>query len=426
MMDYGSNGSLVLRRIGRLLTMDPNEGLEGLRDAAIVVRDGVIKFVGREDSLNFEDTKDLPVVDAEGGLVTPGLVECHTHTVFAGYRTDEFEARGAGLSYEEVTRRGGGIMMTVRATRSASKEELLELGRQRLWRFLSQGVTTVEIKSGYGLTLESEIKLLEVINELKKVVPIDVVPTFLGAHTIPPEHRTNKSKREAFVEAIYKEWIPEVARRKLAVFCDCFCESVAFSRDEALAVLKAGLEHGLLPKLHADQLSRSGGASLAAELGAVSADHLDFAERGDLQAMARRGVVAVLLPGCALSLGQTRFPDAGFLRKLGLTVALSTDYNPGSSVTQNLFLMGTLAVAYMGLTVREAWEAITWNSAKAVGLGHKVGRVAVGYQADLLVFHDSDPRLCFYEYGGQYPSKVIKKGVVVVERSRDGEVTYSR
>jgi len=426
MRSFCSGGSLLVRNIGRLLTMEPGEGLHGIKNAAIVARDGIIQYVGSEASLNFEDAKDLPVIDAKGGLVTPGLVECHTHTIFAGYRTDEFEARGAGLSYEEITRRGGGIMMTVRATRAASKEELFELGRQRLWRFLSQGVTTVEVKSGYGLTLESEIKILEVVRELKNAVPVDIVPTFLGAHTIPPEYRTSKSKRERFVESIYKEWIPEVAKRGLAVFCDCFCESVAFSVEEAFAVLKAGMEYGLLPKLHADQLSRSGGAALAAELGAVSADHLDFAERSDLEAMARKGVVAVLLPGCALSLGQTRFPDAGFLRKLGLTVALSTDFNPGSSVTQNLFLMGTLAVAYMGLSVREAWEAVTCNSAKAVGLGHKVGKLAIGYQADLLLFPEDDPRICFYEYGGQYPSKVIKKGVVVVERSEDGEVIYHR
>lgn len=418
MKETTSNGSLFVRRIGRLLPMVQG-GPEEIRDAAVVIRDGVIEYVGPEHGVDREKVKGLPVLDAEGGLVTPGLVDCHTHIVFAGNRADEFEMRGAGLSYEEITRRGGGILRTVEATRAASKDELFEIALPRVMRALALGVTTIEIKSGYGLTLESELRILEVIKMLSEATPVDIVPTFLGAHAFP-----EGVSRERHVEAIVKEWIPAVASLGLAKFCDCFCETVAFSRKEAEKVLRAGLDAGLLPKVHADQLSRSGGTRLAAEIGAVSADHLDFADRRDLQALAERGVVGVLLPGCAISLGLTRFPEGSALLDLGVTVAISTDFNPGSSMTQNLYLMGTLAMAYMGMGVMDTWAAVTRNAAEAVGLGHKVGSLAPGMQGDLVVFHHDDPRAPFYEYGMSLVSKVVKRGHVVVQRSKWGEVSF--
>ncbi len=421
-MGRGKGGSLLVRRIGRLLTMDRPEDVEGIRDAAVVVRDGKVVFAGPEADLNRESVRDLPILDAEGGLVVPGLVDCHTHLVFAGSRADEFEARGAGLSYEEITRRGGGIMRTVNATRAASRDELFEGAIPRVWKALALGVTTLETKSGYGLTLESEVRILEVIRDLDRATPVDLVPTFLGAHAFPPEVR---DRRVDHVRAIVREWIPEVASRGLARFCDCFCETVAFTRAEAEEVLRAGLDAGLLPKVHADQLSHSGGTRLAAEVGAVSADHLDFADRQDIEALARRGVVGVLLPGCAVSLGQTRFPEGAPLVEAGVKVALSTDFNPGSSMTQNLYLTGTLAMAYMGMTVAQTWAAVTCHAAEAVGLGHRVGRLVPGCDGDLVVFHGDDPRIPFYEFGGSHVARVVKRGVVVVQRSRRGEVSFA-
>lgn len=418
----GVGGSLLVRRIGRLLTMERPDDAEGVRDAAVVIRDGKVVFAGPEADLNRESVRDLPILDAEGGLVVPGLVDCHTHLVFAGSRADEFEARGAGLSYEEITRRGGGIMRTVMATRAASRDELFEAALPRVWKALALGVTTMETKSGYGLTLESEVRILEVIQELDRATPVDLVPTFLGAHAVPPEVR---DRRADHVRAIAREWIPEVASRGLARFCDCFCETVAFTRAEAEEVLRAGLDAGLLPKVHADQLSRSGGTRLAAEVGAVSADHLDFADRQDIEALARRGVVGVLLPGCAVSLGQTRFPEGAPLAEAGVKVALSTDFNPGSSMTQNLYLMGTLAMAYMGMSVAQTWAAVTCHAAEAVGLGHRVGRLVPGHDGDLVVFHGDDPRIPFYEFGGSHVARVVKRGVVVVQRSRRGEVSFA-
>lgn len=401
--------------------MEHPDDIEGIRDAAVVIREGNVTFAGSESSVDRESVKDLPILDAEGGLVVPGLVDCHTHLVFAGSRADEFEARGAGLSYEEVMRRGGGLMRSVMATRAASKEELFELALPRVWRALALGITTIEVKSGYGLSLESELRILEVIRELDRATPADIVPTFLGAHAFPPEARGRRSEH---VDAIVAEWIPEVARRGLARFCDCFCETVAFTKAEAEQVLRAGLEAGLLPKVHADQLSHSGGTRLAAEIGAVSADHLDFASRKDLEALARRGVVGVLLPGCSISLGLARFPDGSALAEAGVKIAISTDYNPGSSVTQDIYLMGTLAMAYMGLNIAQTWAGITCHAADAVGLGHKVGKLARGYQGDLVIYHDDDPRIPFYEFGVSHVSKVVKRGVVVVQRSRRGEVSY--
>lgn len=417
----GRAGSLVVRRIGRLLSMVPGGPVDGLRDAAVVVRDGVVRWAGPQSALDGEAVRGLPTLDAGGGLVTPGLVECHTHLVFAGSRSDEFEARAAGTPYEEIARRGGGILRTVAATRAASREELVALALPRAWDFLARGVTTIEVKSGYGLDLAAERKILEAVRDLRALVPADLVPTFLGAHALPPEGRAD---RAAWVRAICDAWIPSVAADGLARFCDVFCESVAFTVDEAEAILRAGLAHGLRPKVHADQLSDCGGASLAARVGAVSADHLDRAPASALPGLAAAGTVAVLLPGCMVSLGRTAFPDARPLRAAGVRVALSTDFNPGSSVTRDLPLMGTFGMAYLGLSLGEAWEAVTTNAAAALGLQDRVGRVAPGFDGDLAVFHGDDPRGPFYEYGGAGVAAVVKAGRVVVRRSDRGEVHF--
>lgn len=410
-------GSLVVRKIGLLLSMVPGTDGAGVRDAAVVIRDGEVVWVGPEVDLPTPVYDGLPCVDAGGGLVTPGLVECHTHLVFAGSRSDEFEARVRGTPYQEIARRGGGIARTVAATRAASRDELVRLAIPRAWDFLGRGVTTIEAKSGYGLDLASELKILEAIRELQDATPAELVPTFLGAHAIPPEGRAN---REAWVRAIAEEWVPAVAQAGLARFCDVFCETVAFTRAEAELVLRAGLDHGLQPKVHADQLSASGGSMLAAEVGAVSADHLDCAPEAALPALSAAGTVGVLLPGCMVSMGRPRFPDARPLRAAGMKVAVSTDFNPGSSVTRDLPLMGTFAMAWMGLSLDETWSALTTCAAAAVGLEDRVGRVARGYQGDLAIWPGDDPCGPFYTYGGSVPDLVIKRGRVVVRRSEGG------
>ncbi|HQC44730.1 MAG TPA: imidazolonepropionase [Myxococcota bacterium] len=410
-------GLVVVKNIGLLLTMSNRLAIA---DAVVVIKDGVIEWVGPGAEFDSSLYQDCTVIDADGGLVTPGLVECHTHLVFAGDRSDEFEARATGVPYAEIARRGGGIAKTVKATREASEDQLFELAVPRVYSFLAQGVTTVEAKSGYGLDFDSEMRLLNVAARLDKATPVDIVSTFLGAHSIPAEAKEN---RAAFVDDICDRWIPEVAQRQLAVFCDVFCESIAFSVDESRRILKAGLLAGLKPKIHAEQLARTGGALLAAELGAVSADHLDFASKQDAKALAEAGTVGVLLPGCAVSMCKPDFPDPKLLQAAGGKIALSTDYNPGSSVTLNLPLMGSFAMAFMGMSAMEVWEAITINAAAALDLQDFVGMVKPGYKGDLVIFRGADPVGPFYEYGGSKVAKVIKEGSVVVRRDPCGGVT---
>ncbi len=410
-------GLVVVKNIGLLLTMSNRLAIA---DAVVVIKDGVIEWVGPGAEFDSSLYQDCTVIDADGGLVTPGLVECHTHLIFAGGRSDEFEARATGVPYAEIARRGGGIAKTVKATREASEDQLFELAVPRVYSFLAQGVTTVEAKSGYGLDFDSEMRLLNVAARLDKATPVDIVSTFLGAHSIPAEAKEN---RAAFVDDICDRWIPEVAQRQLAVFCDVFCESIAFSIDESRRILKAGLLAGLKPKIHAEQLARTGGALLAAELGAVSADHLDFASKQDAKALAKAGTVGVLLPGCAVSMCKPDFPDPKLLQVAGVKIALSTDYNPGSSVTLNLPLMGSFAMAFMGMSAMEVWEAITINAAAALDLQDFVGMVKPGYKGDLVIFRGADPVGPFYEYGGSKVAKVIKEGRVVVRRDLCGGLT---
>jgi len=407
-----------VRGIGRLLALVPGAEAVGIRDAAVVIRDGNIAWAGAESDLPPGSVDGLPSLDAMGGLVTPGLVECHTHLVHAGSREDEFEARAAGASYQEIARLGGGILRTVAATRAASRGQLVDLAIPRIRDFLARGVTTIEVKSGYGLDLPSEMKILEAVRDLQGATPADLVPTFLGAHAIPPEAR---SDRGALVQSIIEEWVPAVAEAGLARFCDVFCEAVAFTPDEAGRILRAGLAHGLRPKIHADQLSASGGAELAVEVGAVSADHLDCAPVGSLAGLAAAGTVAVLLPGCMVSLGRSRFPDARPFRAAGIPVAVSTDFNPGSSVTRDLPLMGTFAMAWMGLSLADAWAAVTTSAAAAVGLSDRVGRVVPGFQGDLAIWPGADARGPFYTYGGAVPDVVVKRGRIVSQRRETGE-----
>lgn len=406
-------GTTIVTNIGTLLTMAG----EPVRDAAVVLQDGRVAWCGPA-----ERVPDLPPdaisIDARGMLVTPGLVECHSHLVFAGSRADEYESRATGVSYQQLAGRGGGIQRTVESVRGSTVHDLVAQALPRAWSMLASGVTTIEIKSGYGLTLEDEIKILRAVALLAEQVPAGIVPTFLGAHAFP----AGTPNRAAHVDAIVNEWIPEVARLKLAVFCDVFCETVAFSLADSRRILIAAREHGLRLKIHAEQLSSSGAASLAAELGAVSADHLDHATDADISAMSAAGVVAVLLPGCPVSMcrpawvGARRFIDAG------IRVALSTDFNPGSSVTTNLPLMGTFGMSFMGMSAMEVWQSLTVNAAAALDLPQGCGTVTPGAPADLVLWNCPDLREPFYNYGASHVAMVIRNGIPVVRRSSAGEV----
>jgi len=402
---------LVINNIGTLLSMDG----EPLSDAAVVVSEGTVEWVGAASRIPaIPDGSD--VIDARGCLVTPGLVECHTHLIFAGNRAGEYEARATGVSYRDIAGKGGGIARTVAAVRDSTADDLVALAVPRAIEMLCGGVTTVEIKSGYGLTLIDEIKILRAAAALPAQVPVRVVPTFLGAHAFPAG-----VNREAHVDAIVSEWIPEVARLGLARFCDVFCENIAFSVPESRRILAAASGHGFGLKVHAEQLSSSGAAMLAAELGAVSADHLDFATDVDIAALAAAGTVGVLLPGCPVSMCRPEWIDARRFLHGGMKLALSTDFNPGSSVTTNLVLMGTFAMSFMHMSAMDVWRGITVNAAAALGLPSGYGTIAAGAPADLVLWNCGDYREPFYNYGANHVSMVIAGGVPVVRRSPAGE-----
>jgi imidazolonepropionase len=339
--------------------------------------DGVIRWVGPEKELPAEYQR-AERIDAGGRLVIPGLVDCHTHLAFAGWRADEFEQRIRGRSYLEIARDGGGIMSTVRQTRAAAESDLLQRAAGFLQQMLALGVTTVECKSGYGLALDAELKLLRVYRKLTDQQPVRLVPTFLGAHIIPPEFRDN---RAGYLDLLVEQMIPALVQEDLAVCCDVFVEDSAFTVAEARHILRAAQISGLAPKLHADQLTSSGGAELAAELGALSADHLEHISERGIKAMAVKGVVAVSLPIASLYLGQPPMP-ARRLIESGVAVAVATDFNPGSAPSFHLPLALTLACTLQRMTPAEALKGATIYAARAVGLEAEVGSLEPGKAAD--------------------------------------------
>ncbi len=349
--------------------------------AMLVSDDGHVEWLGSQSALT-ADTQAKSVVDLGGRLVLPGMVECHTHLIFAGDRTQDYADRCAGHSYEEVAKRGGGIRLSVRETRLASRETLLELGRERLTHFLKMGVTTVEIKSGYGLSLEDELKCLEVIAELADEGPVRIVATVLGAHIVPDEF---VDRRDEYIGMLVDQLLPEVARRKLASFVDVFCEKGAYTLAETRHIFTRAKQLGLGIKVHAEQLSRTGATRLAAEFGAVSADHLEFVEDADISALADSGTVAVLLPGAGIFLGGHKRPPARQLIDSGVVVALSTDFNPGTCPSVHLPMMTTLGCSWLGLAPHEAIRGVTTSAAQALGLKDGRGTLAVGAHADFSV-----------------------------------------
>lgn len=354
------------------------------------------------------------VVDVGGRVVMPGFVDAHTHPVYAGSREHELSLKLAGKSYLEILKAGGGILSTVRATRSASGDELLRQTARRLDLLLEHGVTTAEAKSGYGLSLDHEIRSLEVLRDLNRTHPVDLVPTFMGAHAVPPEFSGQPGR---YVNLVVEEMLPAVASAGLAEYCDVFCEEGVFDTAQSEWILRSGMSLGLRPRLHADELADTGGAALAARLGAVTADHLLFASDEGLAAMSKAGVMAVLLPCTSFNLAAGRYARAGKMLEAGLAVAISTDCNPGSSPTQSMQLAITLACLYLRMTPEEAITAATINGACAVGRDHLVGSLEPGKLADVLIIDAPNYLHLPYHFGVNLVHSVYKKGCLVHSRS---------
>ena len=412
---------LLVCGASQVLTMDPArfDGPDGDPDAravgaiaggAVAIRDGAIVAVGREAEL-CAAYRAADTLDAAGGVVAPGLVDPHTHTVFAGSRHVEFGMRLRGATYHEILAAGGGIHSTVAATRAASLEELVDLALPRLERALRFGVTTMEVKSGYGLDFETEIKILEAVRVLGERQPIRLVPTFLGAHVVPREYA---ERRHDYVDLLVSRLVPEVARRGLAVACDVFLDRGAFEPDEARAILGAARSHGLRAKIHAGQFTDRAGPELVAELDGLSADHLEVVSDAGVAAMARAGVVAVLLPGAAFSL-RDEFPSGRRFADAGVRVALATDNNPGTSRTENLPLMASMGAARMGLTAAEAICGVTSHAAAALGLSGEIGGLAPGKRADLAILRIPDFRSLIYHFGVNHTAAVVIGGSVAAQ-----------
>lgn len=365
---------------------------------AVLVEDGVIAAVD-DDAVLRARAGDATVVDCGDRLLTPGFVDSHTHGVFGRARYEEQELRAAGVPYMEIARRGGGIHASVRDLRARSEDDLFRLAEPRLRALAASGVTTVEVKSGYGLTLEDELKTLRVIRRLVEVLPMRVVATWLGAHEIPLDYRERANGRREYVDLLVHEMLPVIARERLASFADVFCEPGVFTVDESRTILSAARASGLGVKLHADELSAGGGAELAAELSATSADHLAAVSPEGIAALASAGTVATLLPGTMMFLGKRHQAPARTLIEAGVPVALATDFNPGTSPTTNFPLVLTLGVSQLRLSAAEAVVAGTVNSAAALGLAARVGQIAPGFSADLAVWDFEDVRELPYWYG---------------------------
>jgi imidazolonepropionase len=385
-------------------------GDAGIRTGvAVAVEDGKIAAVESLADLRSRFARAREI-DCRGGVLMPGLVDSHTHGVFGRPRYDEPEMRAAGLDYMEIARRGGGIHSSVRDLRARSETELFDLAKERLGRLMAHGATTIEVKSGYGLTLDDELKTLRVIDRLRRELPARVVPTFLGAHEIPLEHRGSAADRRRYVDILIQDMIPAVSRDGLARFADVFCETGVYTVDESREILTAARRAGLLVKLHADELTSSGGAELAAELGAVSADHLAAISDGGIDALAQGPTVATLLPGTMLFLGKTKHAPARRLIERGIPVALATDFNPGTSPTPNLPLVLTLGVSQLKMSVAEVAVAATVNGAAALALADRIGQIEPGYVADLALFDVPDLRAVPYWYGDNLCSATFVGG----------------
>lgn len=404
--------STLVYNIGQLVTVDParmtvENPLGIIPNGAIRLEDGKIAWLGSSLDVKRADFPSHTWLDAQGKLVMPGLIDSHTHTIFAGDRADEFEMRLQGKTYQEIAQAGGGILKTVKATRQASADELMNLTQQRLNRMLSLGVTTVEVKSGYGLDFASELKCLEVLRDLQQVCSINIVPTYMGGHDIPPEYQ---GRTDAYVDLLCNEQIPVIAEKKLATFCDVFCEKGYFDVAQSRRILETARVHGLKLKIHAEEFCDLGGAKLAGELGAISADHLLNISDEGIAALKAGSTVATLLPGTAFYLRIKEYAPGNKLIAAGVPVALATDFNPGSCVIDNLQLIMALACLQMNMQPVDVFKAVTLHAAMALDVHHDRGSLAVGKRADMAMFDVSTYNELLYRMGSNLLSDVFVGG----------------
>ena len=382
-----------------------------LENHSIISNDGKIEAIVPNDKIDKNEFDEI--IDLSGKTVLPGLIDSHTHLVFAGSRADEFRRRLRGVSYEEIAREGGGILRTVTAVRNSSFEELVEIAKPKVEEFIKQGITALEIKSGYGLSFYDEVKLLQVINKLDEIFPIDIFPTFLGAHTFPPEYH---SDNESYVELILNEMLPYIAEKKLAKFTDAFCESTAFSAKQTERILTKAKELGFSLKLHTEQFNRIGGLDIALELGATSVDHLEVLENSQINALAKSETVATLLPGVSFFLDYGYAPARNLIDG-GAIVSLATDYNPGSSHILNLHLIMSIAALKMKMTMEEIVSAVTINAAKALEIEKETGSLEVGKNCDLAVFDTEEFSEIIYSVGQNLTFMTVKNGEVIYRKN---------
>lgn len=391
------------------------QGCGVIREGAIAVTDGRVAWLGEAAELPEQPARCATrIYDGKGQWLTPGLVDCHTHLVYGGNRANEFEMRLKGVDYEDIARQGGGIRATVTATRNATENQLVELAASRLQPLLAEGVTTVEIKSGYGLSLDTELTMLRVAKTLSRRFPVTVSTTFLGAHAVPEEF---EGRRAAYVQLLCEQMLPAVAKYKLADAVDVFCESIGFSISETEKILTAATQLGFNVKLHADQLSDTGGAALAARFNALSADHIEYASLTGVEAMAKHGTVAVLLPGAFYYLRESQLPPIESLNALNVPIAIATDSNPGSSPSVSLLLMMNMACTLFALTPEQVLRGVTINAAKALGLHDQLGSLDVGKRADFALWNIQELAELCYWMGANHCSAVIKGGVYVLNKN---------
>jgi len=376
-------------------------------DGGMLVRDGTVVATGPSEEIERQMPDDVEVVDATGRVVLPGFVDAHAHPVFAGNRLDEFELRARGATYEEIAAGGGGIRSTVRKTRAATEDQLLAQAIKHAEWFIGGGTTTVEAKSGYGLSVDDEIKILRVVRRLNQETAVEFVPTFLGAHAIPEEFQ---SAPDRYVSLVVEEMLPRIVDEGLAEFCDVFCERGYFDVETSRKVLSAARERGLGIRMHADQLTNAGGAELAAELGAVTADHLEQTEAPGIAAMKHAHVQPVLLPGSVYALGKTRYPRAREMIEAGLAIVIATDFNPGSSPTPSMQMVLSLAATQMKMTPAEGVTAATINAAYSLNRGDKIGSLEPGKRANFAIFNCEDYRELAYYFGVPQTHSVYMRG----------------
>jgi imidazolonepropionase len=393
-----------------------NVGL--LKNGAVLIADGLIAAVGPRVHVEAHPlARSAQPLDAAGRVVLPGFVDSHTHLIHAASRADEYELRITGASYEEIARRGGGILNSVNKLRAATSESLKQRAHAALKQFAAYGTTTIEAKSGYGLDLASELKILKLHKELSAEQPLNIVSTFLGAHAIPAEFRTRPSGVKDYVALLIDKLLPEIATQKLAEFCDVFCERGAFNLEQSKQILEAGKRYGLRPRIHAEQLSRTGATQLAVKLGAASCDHLEKINRADIRVLAKSKTIATLLPGCGFHLGLKQYAPARHLIDAGAIVALASDYNPGTSPTASMPMILSLACTQLRMTPAEAITAATTNSAYSLGRDKQIGSLEVGKLADISIFDVDDYREIPYYFGMNTCHTTIKRGHIIYSKS---------